>query len=928
MAQVPQHLSILKSPAQQLNNAELMNHDTFKLVEADLIGWKADKRKVTINELVNLAESEYIPLPIVEALWIVVSSRKVHEVKIEVPLVLVENQEGLLSSMTLRLLEPTTTSSLSGRWVCRPDALGEFKVLNGFLQSLENARSAVNALDIAHPIWPEDSPLVVQWEFASPPSQGIDGGSAGCIVALGLIELFKGAHLIKPEHRLHNTIRSKKAFPFTHLTASAQIDAAGYLQPVDPEGLAAKEQAEGMRAMSFLVLSRQQTRIVKMAAAATRRDFPCSNLNEALLKVSALLGDEIELRVVHPRRWLKLAAQWLVGPIMLGLIFFFGLLYPTWEWQVRFWDMPSSVHVDFVKKPTDCEFGVQLDSTTDYMWVTRIWPALKKVSLKFALSMGGSYHHPDMRDRVSLAAFGELQGLRTLNLDHSEVAMLQGAENLKNLETFVDIGARVSDLRWIEDMPNLRTAVLDSGFVEHYPKSFPGSLESLILHVPPSETHKSISIKGSGEQLKRLALRGDGLKTIGWSAVVNGGGLFSLTGLKEVILHLEEITDEEFKFNSKNLIESLELARCKNLRYFPLGAFPKLKKLRLLGTRFDRLDVASRHDHLEELEISEDAHLTNLDLSNLPKLRRLLIARTAIQQIKGLKEAQELTELELSGMDDDLHGILSEAASIKHLRLSEIPGLRSFDLSSFSSLESLEITDTGITKLDGLQGAKNLRSLIVRKAPLTEIHGLEELEKLELLDLSETKVISLETLSGLTQLADVNLSKTEVVDFPKLGEHRIVHVEMDETPFQRGKTGSPFYEWKPAQEDAEKSQLVQDSSQGFRGGYGGGGYFQVGYWSATPVSSWYSYSVVSNPVYQWTGDPKKIIGTDGWEIEPETIPAPPRFDVRAIMEKWGINAKVSVGSWGYVSDYTDDKDVVAPFVDPQKAKNTKTKTAP
>jgi hypothetical protein len=928
-------------------NSKPISQDCIARLRTRLTRRHREKQMLSNTDMSALADSLVVSEDVVRYHWLMISSKVLRTVDIKVPLVLPSGL-GDLSVVRLSLLKNPEGSPYGGQWVSPPG----FQVQPSFADSLENARAAVNALDTDHAVWRADSSWVVHWEFPQPPSEGIKDGSAGCIFALGLIELFRGAKLIDPQHR---TIRIHQPIPFSLLTASAQISSSGDLQAVGIEGLADKESAAGMKTISHLILSRDQTKKAGLSAASSRQEHLCSNLDQALLKIAALLGEEQGLKVSVRRpwgRWGIAAACAIIGMFLLHRWLvsyppFEWVLRPPFEWVLRRQGVPESVHIDFVTKPANCQFGVQIDSTTDYMWVTRIWPALANVRSNFALSMGRAYRYPDMRDRVSLAAFGELLGLRALSLDHSEVAMLQGAENLKNLETFVDLGARVSDLRWIGEMTHLRTAVLESGFVEYYPKSFPGNLETLILHLPPSETHWSLSFKEGGDQLKRLALRGDGLKTIGWSAVVNSGGLFSLTGLKEVILHLEEITDKEFKFQRKNLIESIELARCKNLRYFPMGAFPKLKKLRLLGTRFDRIDTAPVHDHLEELEINEDAHLTYIDVFNLPKIKKLMIARTAIKQIKGLKEARELAELELSGMDGDLHEILSEAASFKHLRLSDIPGLSSFDLNEFSALEYLEISDSGITSLVGLQGAKNLRSLIVSKAPLTEIHGLEHLGKLESLDLSETKVRSLERLTSLARLANINLDKTEFEKFPTLGNHRVVSVRMDETPFHRGKSGSPFYRWQPQSDRSDKK--TGDFREGYD--YRGFGswesyeYVQTGYWTATPVHAYYSftpvstYTLASSPVYSYTlsstyrpvlqrvGDSKNLIGLDGWEIEPETIPAPPKFDVRAIIEKWGINAKLSIGSSGYGGVYSYDEDVVAPFVDPQKVKNAETKTA-
>lgn len=689
----------------------------------------------------NLGSTQSMPLDEATIEINLGQSKSLGSTLIKVPLVL-PGETGCLSDVHLEIWEAPAGSPLAGRWLPPSDVI----VTESFQESLNNAREAVNALDAGCQLWPADGStrLAVRWWFSPrPPAEGVRDGSAGCIFALGLIALFRSAGLI-PTHHLHRRLmQTEREFPFSQLSASAGITATGVLCTVDEDGLEKKEKAPGMKGIRHFILSRNQKKRAGFAAASTRQDHPCSNLNEALVKIAAVTREEPGIKAVERRPWLKWSVA--AAAVVLSICGYFAYQShleahpPAALLKSR---LPMDVDVRQEACPADCSFVVELGKTTDYTWATRIWGQLQKVRSNFAMVLGGDYRSPHNEDHVSLGSFGELQGLRSLHVGQSEVTELQGAGNLQNLERFVDSGGRLRDLRWLDDLQRLRVLVLDSGHVETYPGFKIWSLDTLILRFPESTPY--LSLGGCGN-LRRLALRADGLTEL--------SGLKELPLLEEVVLHLEAVDLEKLHFSPTNRIQSLELAHCKNPSRLGLEvgtAFPALRKLTLRNTQFPALLGLERASRLESLIIHGNQGLEKLDLTGMKNLQRLVVTDTPLKELKGLASCPLLREVVLE--------------------------------------------DLALTEISVLPGMPALEILYVRKTPLLRLAGVSELVSLRELSLAQTKLTKLEPLTRLPRLEFINMHDTLLEELPKVASKQRCFLNAQSTPLNKTPIGALYFQ--------------------------------------------------------------------------------------------------------------------------------------
>jgi|GEM_PF-2291446 len=791
-------------------------------------------------------------------------SNKLSTTQIKVPLKL-PDETGCLSDAVLELWETPDGSALAARWVASPDLL----VDHLFEKSLENARAAVNGLDATHALWPTGSRLAVRWWFPRPPAEGVKDGSAGCIFALGLIALFRSARLIPAQHRHRSHMHTVKDFPFHLLTASAQITAAGELVAV--EGLDAKETAPGMKHIRHLILSRDQSKNAA-ASASTRQIHPCSNLNQVLLKVAAVMSEEPGIKAVEPQRWVKWA-RWAVAIVVVAILLLWLYFWdqgrkraytekhPTAaQLQARF---PSDVNVYTEGCPTDCSFVVNFAKTTDYSWVTRVWGPLQKVRSPFAMVLGGDYRRPHDDDQVHLGSFGELLGLRSLYMSQCEITDLQGAENLNNLERFVNSGGRLRDLRWLDELYLLKVLVLDSPHTKIYPGFRSQSLEKLIAHLPEDRDDLWL---GRCPNLRCLALRADGLTDL--------NGLDELPLLEEVILHIESM--QEVDFRKGNHIHSLELAHCKDA--VPLEkvgeTFPALRRLTLKDTRFTELTGFDKADHLESLVVEDCQGLERLDLTGLKSLQRLVVRRTPLKQITGLASCPQLRELNLYKV--------------------KMPSI------SFSSEN------------------QSLSELMILESPLAVLEGVGELFSLKGLYLEKTKIAKLEPLTKLKQLELIEMHESLLDELPTVSAGQNIFLNAASTPLHHRQKGTGYFQasddeqsgWRFIDADAFPNDYSLESSPIYillpefysRREVGKEDKFMESVFDDGEYLSKYSYQDGSEVWFDSTG----------WGYKSRVNAGKRGFDVDDLMKQWGISDQLGLVS--YVSDYSGE------YQDPESLK--------
>lgn len=842
--------------------------------------WQQDEQPRAIADLEALAKQNGSESRQVIESWIAMTGVKLGSpLQVFVPLVEFVNDKenrGRLVECELTLVETKPAFAGYTRWVMKPVHDKPFrKVKKDFLESLDHARQAVIALDAENSLWPDYQPWVIQYHFKGlAAEEEIGGSSAGCIMALGAA-LLLARNMPRAAHRYHFILAElSRQVLFDKFTATACITKDGRLTHV--EGTQIKLGTAGRVKITHFIISREQAfhlepplPIWSRFLAWSRQCVPCSTLSEALHAIVIGSGADPSFRFrKNRRRAFSVMAATLLG---IAAFFYFGFRSPPKEWlSYRMSDNDVAV-TDLTTPDRISTVSVHIPTTTDYKWVNHHlpplkglhWPPFLRMQRTFDLTLGRMWSPDKAKDSVTLADFGSLKSLRQLTLLQGPVTQLQGAETLHELEAFISLGGRVSDLRWLTQCQWLKLLVLDSGFIEDYPSlSFP-QLETLIARLPASEDIGNILTFAHLPSLRRLALRADKVKDIRF--------LSRFTSLEQLILYLEEAEPNLLKFPLPNRIRSLELARCAWLREIDIGkAARAIKVLLLTGTRLEKLYLGNA-SQLKVLQIESDSFLETLDLTGLAQLETLILKDCVIKEIKGLATCARLRQIEIESLDE----------------------LVTLDLKDTKSLEILHVVSSGLRTLKSLHDCQNLKTLILEQCPMEKLPGLEKVRQLQIIYLKAARVTQLEDLINLDHLQTIDLSSSPIGKLPELSPKARINILLEGTDAAKKLAPISRLVWLGNQ--ISKSNLIAIDRPGLAHLRSGSYYIETqgleyggySYYEYTPI---YKYEYMLNmPTGSYHFKHNQIIPAhktvqfDGWPPE-DTLPEPPSFETRNIMQ--------------------------------------------
>lgn len=858
-------------------------------VLTELQKWRHDGMPRSIADLEALASRHGLSesRQVIES-WIAMTGVKLGSpLQVFVPFVGVTDdgqRKGRLVECELTLVETKPDFADYARWIMRPVHDKPFrKVKKDFLESLDHARQAVIALDTKNSLWPDYQPWVIQYHFKGlAAEEEIGGGSAGCMMALGAA-LLLARNMPRAAHRYHSILAElSRQVLFDKFTATASITNDGRLTSV--EGVQLKLGTSGRIKIAHFIISREQTFHLEQPLPITqswsrllawsRQHVPCSTLSEALHAIVICSGADPSFRFRKNRR---LTFKVMVA-IFLGIaaFFHFGFIYPSNDMLSNRMKDDNVAFTDVTTPDRISTVSVHIPTTTDYKWVNDHlpplkglhWPPFLRMQRTFDLTLGRMWSPDKAKDSVTLADFGSLKSLRQLTLLQGPVTQLQGAETLHNLESFISLGGRVSDLRWLRECQRLNLLILDSGFIEDYSNFSFINLETLITRLP--DTIKRVPVSDL-PQLRRLAVRSDKAKDF--------HNLRRLSRLEQVILHLEDVEPDLLVFPPlPNQIRFLELARCSWLHEFDVGkAAQGLQVLVLRGTQFDELYLENAPD-LEELHIESDSSLEILDLTGLAQLKKLRLKDCAIREVKGL----------------------GSCARLKQIECENLFNLEALDLKDANALESLHIIKSALRSLENLQDCVNLSMLGLDQCPVEKLSGLTQARLIQRLHLRETRLEELEDLVELELLEYLDLTKSPLQRLPDFSPKALVDIRIGDTEVAKELDSVFLLNWVGSQLSTNGRVAIDvrglarmrsggyyyDTSKleygGYKFGYGGGSYY-----TSTPI---YTYSSLlkiptgeytlttkyANPVYS-------LVQFDGWPPEAETEPETPKFNTLEIM---------------------------------------------
>lgn len=345
-----------------------------------------------------------------------------------------------------------------------------------------------------------------------------------------------------------------------------------------------------------------------------------------------------------------------------------------------------------------------------------------------------------LTDLSALAARSQITELALLDNDKlSSVASLSQASHLRKLTLS---GKGITDLTPLSSLTGLSslrvegTSIRDAAFLEGL-----SGLEELSL-IGNRELGAVPELAGMGN-LRRLELESEE----NFASKEDLAGLSGLLALDlklgKKLSFLEPLTGlEELTLRVKQSEVDLQ----------PLGQFSHLKRLRVKGESFTRLD------HLEALR---GLPLVELDLSGL----------SFYGPIDPVLEIPSLEELDLSGASSEGTDY-GKFANLLRLRVLNLDGYRDMidwppgedesywsyeagpasafadQLGLLAGLEELHLAGCGVESVESLSGLKDLQYLDLSGNGILDISPLAGLEALRFLDLSGSRIADLSPVEG------------------------------------------------------------------------------------------------------------------------------------------------------------------------------------
>jgi Leucine-rich repeat (LRR) protein len=502
---------------------------------------------------------------------------------------------------------------------------------------------------------------------------------------------------------------------------------------------------------------------------------------------------------------------------------------------------------------------VTIRDFSEYNWMEKHRPTLAKLQNSFSLTIGEMNEFAGDRHAFSLRGFDSLRSVRAVHLLRSYIASLEGAENLENIIHFTNQGSAIQDLSWLTRCENLETLVLDSGFLQKYPRPMQWPrLQSLILHVPEHDAF--VNLHGC-QELRHLAICGEGIEFI--------EGLETLEHLESVVLHTPnlKVTEKRNAFYPVNRIKHLTLVGCREFRELDLDAFPMLEELELGDTLINTI-TGKQRGKLKELTIYQGHGIDHLDVSAYPSLVRLTLKHTPVREVHGFAKTGKLEKVVMHDIETTELKDIGAAPSLRTLEVEDATELTVVNLANALNLQTLKIKASSLNQLDHLGEASSLHRLEILDSPIVSLDGMSDLRALAYADLSDTALSMLPSLKG-APLEMLILRDTKLAVLPELGA----------TPCSLYIWGTPVGK---AQDVADLNwKLIEDGKWEFVKD-------QEGYWSYTPIY-----------VQHYYDENGQEIDRDGWPYI-ETTPAPPSFSPNSMLQRWGLMGRVGLeGAYDY-----------------------------
>ena len=360
-----------------------------------------------------------------------------------------------------------------------------------------------------------------------------------------------------------------------------------------------------------------------------------------------------------------------------------------------------------------------------------------------------------------------------------KINVVDGSSNIKYLTSFkkltsiwFDYGI-VPDLSPLEDLPNLKTIVINNAMVNDFKAMHKlNQIETLSYHVRADripDIKPLLCLKG----LKNLFLGNLTDKTLESlslfknleSLSFNFADLDDLSHIQE-LKNLKRLSFRSTKVSDLSLLksfsslESIDAASSKIIDISPLVGCKLLKKIELSCTKVEDITVLRDMDKVE-----------NIDLSN-----------TMVSDISALENMRLLKKLQLSGTKIRDISILSRLSNLEVIHLSSTEIMDISPLSTLKSLKVLYLNHTKINNIDALRSLSNLEELHLNGTHINSLSPISELESLYHLDISNTQIDECMINKGFINLKKLSLgTHIKDVSFIKHLE-KLEHLTMNGTP--------------------------------------------------------------------------------------------------------------------------------------------------
>jgi Leucine-rich repeat (LRR) protein len=352
-----------------------------------------------------------------------------------------------------------------------------------------------------------------------------------------------------------------------------------------------------------------------------------------------------------------------------------------------------------------------------------------------------------------LAPLRELTGLQTLRLDSTQVSDLVPLQGLTGLQALSLRRTQVSDLVPLQGLTELQALMLDSTQVsELAPLQGLTGLQTLVLN--------SLRVSNLAPLAGLTALRFLSLNYTLVSEVAPLAGVMSIDAV--------ESFDDIHSLEGLQKLTALELSHTSIRDISPIGYLKRLSSLLLDGTPVSDLEPLRELTQLQRLRLDSTQVNDIGPLRGLTNLHTLSLSKTRVNELAPLRDLTRMNSLSLSGT------LVSDLEPLQNLR--ELRGLFLDNtlvsdlapLQGLTGLQTLALNTTRVSDLAPLQGLTGLQTLALNTTRASDLTPLRRLRKLQTLSLITTQVSDLDPLRGLTGLRNLSLDNTQVLDLRPL----------------------------------------------------------------------------------------------------------------------------------------------------------------